>query len=114
MTRIGLVAALTLLTATAAYAQGQVFEPVVPRAPSEQRVAPSGVPQEEVPPQPVLNMRLHDTDADARHCLDVATNMEVHRCAEKYRSRALRTASSAKTPRPARVAKPADPVNAAK
>lgn len=25
--------------------------------------------------------------ADARHCLKLATNMEVHRCAEKYRPR---------------------------
>lgn len=25
--------------------------------------------------------------ADARHCLKYATNMEVHRCAEKYRPR---------------------------
>lgn len=25
------------------------------------------------------------TEADARECLKLATNMEIHRCAEKYR-----------------------------
>ncbi|MEO8344642.1 MAG: hypothetical protein ABI607_03005 [Betaproteobacteria bacterium] len=48
----------------------------------------SGVatPQDEVKPPIRLN-RVAVTDADARRCLEFATNLEVIVCAEKYRPR---------------------------
>lgn len=40
------------------------------------------------PMQPMSKQRARGGGgADARHCLKLATNMEVHRCAEKYRPR---------------------------
>lgn len=91
MTRFGLIAIFALLHAGTAGAQGQVFEPTVPGA-QQQRVEP--LQPDEVPPQPALNVRRHEMDADARHCLQQSSNMDVHRCAEKYRGRALRTAAA--------------------
>lgn len=105
MTRFSLLAALTVVISASVYAQGQVFEPAVPRALPEQRVDPAGQLQETMPPELVQNVRRHAMDADARHCLQLAANQEVHRCAEKYRPR---VASAAKAPKPASAMTPAD------
>jgi hypothetical protein len=99
------VAACAALTLTSAYAQQQAYEPVVPRSLPESRVEPSGtlappVPTPQLPPvtvieppipQLAMNVRRHQRDADARHCLRFASNREIHRCAERYRSHASRT-----------------------
>ena len=109
MIRIGAIAALAALAAGFVYAQVQTIEPVVPRALPEQRVEPLGelpppvtvspapvspvtVQPVTVPPRLVMNAERARRDADARHCLTLVTNREVHRCAEPYRSRASRSA----------------------
>jgi hypothetical protein len=87
MKRNGLIAVVVALAAASAYAQ-QVFEPAVPRGLPETRVEPSGelaLPaQPAEPPQLVMNMRRHQSDADARRCLQLATNRQIHRCAQPY------------------------------
>jgi hypothetical protein len=89
MKRIGLIAVLAALAAASAYAQ-QVYEPVVPRGLPEPRVEPSG---ELAPPAraPVLVMNVrHQRDADARRCLQLASNRQIHRCAQPYLPAAAR------------------------
>jgi hypothetical protein len=51
--------------------------------------APSPAPPAE-PKPPVIAQGDASGGADARHCLDLATNLEVIACAEKYRSRKAR------------------------
>jgi hypothetical protein len=106
MKNIMWVAACAALTAGSAHAQQQAYEPVVPRGLSESRVEPSATlappaPTTQLPPvtvvepaipQLAMNVRRHQRDADARHCLRFASNREIHRCAERYRSHASRTA----------------------
>jgi len=96
MTRIGLTVALAVFCAASAYAQGRQFEPAVPKALPESRVAPAGELGATSPPALVMDASRGRSDADARHCLELTTDREVHRCAEKYRSRALRATSAAK------------------
>jgi hypothetical protein len=48
--------------------------------------APSPTPPAE-PKPPVIAQGDAARGADARHCLDLATNPEIIACAEKYRSR---------------------------
>lgn len=96
MKNIAWFAACAAMAAASAYAQ-QVYDPAVPRALSDPRVAPSatiappvivtGTPVEPVVPQLAMNVRRHQRDSDARHCLQFTTNREIHRCAERYRSR---------------------------
>ena len=109
MTRIGLIAALAMVASASVYAQGQQFEPVVPRAP-ESRTESAPVPAL------VMDPRRGQSDADARHCLEFATDREVHRCAEKYRSRTARVSSAAKAPKApgSEVATSADPAQSRK
>ena len=128
MNRIGLIAASALVFATAASAQQiQWVDPAVPKGTLEQRSEqPSGKPADSAIPQLVQDPTRGHKDADARQCLQFATNQQVHRCAEKYRSRASRagvvkTAQSKETTKAADVAalttKPADtpkPVASAK
>jgi hypothetical protein len=77
----------------------QRFEPAVPRGLPDQRLEPAGElarpASAPVPPRLVQNARRAQRDADARHCLTLATNRAVHRCAERYRSRAARAARAA-------------------
>ena len=119
MNRIGLIAASALVFATAASAQQiQWVDPAVPKGTLEQRSEqPSGKPADPAIPQLVQDPTRGHKDADARQCLQLATNQQVHRCAEKYRSRASRagvvkTAQSKETTKAADVAaattKPAD------
>ena len=76
--------------------------PVSAQSPSAPR-APSGNPVAQTPPagtsaptmssdaQPSNRAPLDaSADADARHCLELATNNEVIACAEKYRSHKAR------------------------
>jgi len=104
MNRIGPVvtaAALAVACAQMAYAQ-RVVEPAVPRAlqsgesvPGRQldapppaggmsAPAPAGGGIAASPPQLQQNVRRHARDADARHCLQRATNKDVHRCAQPF------------------------------
>lgn len=102
MKRITWMVAFAAATAASAYAQ-QTYEPQVPRGLSESRVEPSGTRappvQPQVPsavvvdpavPQLAMNVRRHQRDADARRCLQLATNVQIHRCAERYRPHASR------------------------
>jgi hypothetical protein len=144
MKRIAWMVMFAAATAASAYAQ-QTYEPTVPRGLSESRVEPSGTlappAQPQVPPavvvepavpQLAMNVRRHQRDADARRCLQLATNMQIHRCAERYRSHASRAqvskAALKKTTAPAtasavvqekgvvqsKTAEPAKPVETAK
>jgi hypothetical protein len=85
MRRIALIGVI----ATATYAQAQTFEPAVPSGISEVRVEPTG---ELLPPELVMNR--NGTDADARSCLGLSTNAQIHDCAERYRAKANRSVRS--------------------
>lgn len=102
MKHIGLIAVVAALAAASAHAQQQ-YEPAVPRGLQESRVEPSGelaqpqgfapqsfeprtVQPRNVAPQLVMSPR-HHTDSDARQCLQFTSNIQVHRCAERYRAR---------------------------
>ena len=102
MKRMTWMVAFAAATAASAYAQ-QTYEPTVPRGLSESRVEPSRTlappAQPQVPPavvvepavpQLAMNVQRHQRDADARRCLQLATNVQIHRCAERYRSHASR------------------------
>ena len=116
MKRIGSVAALALLAAASAYAQTQ-YEPAIPRGvqdsavqPSRELVQPAPAAQvvEPTVPRLVMNRARGGSDADARQCLQLASNRQIHRCAERYRSQARR-ASVTRT----RAAKPAEAITPA-
>lgn len=106
MKRIGLIAVLAALAAASAHAQQQ-YEPAVPKGLPDSRVEPpaelaqppqSAAPQSVAPrtfepkpvmldntaPQLVMSPR-HRNDADARQCLRFTSNIQVLRCAERYR-----------------------------
>ena len=115
MNRFGPIAGLMSAAAFAALAAvsvhaAQTYEPTIPRSIAEPRVvepagtlAPPATPgvdlsqptlQQPLPPQLVQNIKRHQRDADARHCLQQAsTNKGIHRCAERYRPRGARAAS---------------------
>jgi hypothetical protein len=88
------LAALAALSAGAASAQ-QRYDPAIPRGVPDQRLEPAGELGQPVgqpasapiPPRLVQNNRRAQRDADARHCLTLATNREVHRCSLRYRPR---------------------------
>lgn len=127
--RVGLVAAL--LTAVPAYAQ-QRYDPAIPKGMPEQRYDPAiprGMPEQRgepareitqtapapIPPRLVQNSRRAQRDADARQCLAMATNKDIHRCSLRYRSAASRAAVVKASAKPAaapaasvELAKPAD------
>ncbi|HYH42650.1 MAG TPA: hypothetical protein VD867_11775 [Burkholderiales bacterium] len=116
MNRIGPVvtmAALAAFCAASAQAQAprtydpkvpqiqpaQRYEPAVPRGVPEQRLDPAGElgqpARAPLPPRLAQNERRTQRDADARHCLTLTNNRAVHRCAERYRSRAARARAAA-------------------
>lgn len=113
MIRIGLVAAIAVLSAASANAQMQRVDPAMPSPLPESKVEPSGQLAETVPPRLIQNEQRSQSDADARHCLDLATNAQVHRCAHPYLSRTAR-AKVAKAARPAKPAAAAKAVESAK
>ena len=86
MTRIGLLAALAL-AAMAADAQPQRADIPAPSPAAESHAEPSG--ELAARPAPRLNQAAARplSDVDARHCLELATNSQVHRCAEPFRTR---------------------------
>ncbi len=86
MRQIGFIAALVAAAATA-QAQPQPPDTAVPSPAMETRVEPSGEIKETRPPRLEQAAARTRSDVDARQCLDFATNSEVHRCAERYRSR---------------------------
>lgn len=108
MNRIGLIAVIAALAAASALAQPQTFEPAVPKGLPESRVEPSGELRPPAPPQLVMNRARGNSDADARQCLQLTSNKQIHRCAERYRSHASRAGVTK-----AKIAKSADPIRAA-
>ncbi|HET7157848.1 MAG TPA: hypothetical protein VFI62_02560 [Burkholderiales bacterium] len=91
-------------TAGAAYAQKQTVEPAIPQGLPESRIegtSPSA-------PELVMNRPRGNRDSDARACLQLASNTQIHRCAEPYRSNAKRPVrTQAKLSKPAGVQSPA-------
>jgi hypothetical protein len=65
----------------------------VPTPAIESRVEPSGALRETQPPRLEQAAARTRADVDARQCLEFATNSEVHRCAERYRSRTAQAGS---------------------
>ena len=132
MNRFSPIARLLTAAALAALAAASVHaattaEPTIPKAIPDSRpvepagtLAPPAAPPGSLaspdttgaPPKLVQNIKRHQRDADARHCLQQATsNKGIHRCAERYRPRGARTASvkkaSVKPPAENAAAKPA-------
>ena len=91
MKTIGPVAVLALLFSFPVPGLAQSDKPaaVKPEAAAEQ---PATKPAEPAA-QPAVKLasdgpKRSRLDGDARNCLELATNMDVHKCAEKYRYRA--------------------------
>jgi hypothetical protein len=114
MKRIGLIAAIGVFAAASAYAQMQI-EPAVPKGLQDSSVQPAReLPAagaqvvEPAVPQLVMDRARGHSDADARRCLQFTSNVQIHRCAERYRSHARR-ASVTRT----KASKPADAISPA-
>jgi hypothetical protein len=86
--RSGLLAALVAAVA-AAYGQAERPGAALASPMTEARVEPSGALNPGSPPRLEQAAARPRSDVDARHCLDFASNAEVHRCAERYRTRAM-------------------------
>ena len=112
------IAAIALLAGCQAYAQTQ-YEPAIPRGipdmsgPQSRELAqPAPAPQSVDPaiPRLVTSNDRHRRDADARNCLQLTSNRQIHRCAERYRPRVARSSvartKAARTARPAGAAAP--------
>jgi hypothetical protein len=89
MNRIRMLAAFALVFAANALAEtpppeGASAIPLVAQPAMEASAEPRRI---EIVQRPAINARRAQRDADARHCLAHATNKQVHRCAEKYRTR---------------------------
>jgi hypothetical protein len=115
MKRIASIAAIGVFAAASAYAQMQI-EPAVPKGLQDSTVQPA----RELPPtgaqvvDPVVPQLVMDrvrghSDADARRCLHFTSNVQIHRCAERYRSHARR----ASVTRTKAAGKPADAISPA-
>ena len=98
MKRIGLIAALALLFSlpVAGLAQGNKPAAAKPQTAAVQPAAkPAAVKPAEAKPQTVAvqtatkpasdGPKRSRANEDARSCLELATNLEIHKCAEKYR-----------------------------
>lgn len=77
------VALIGVIAAVTTWAQAQTFEPAVPTGIPDVRAEPAG---EAAPPRLVMNRAGGDTDA--RPCLQLPANAQIHRCAERYRAKA--------------------------
>jgi hypothetical protein len=96
MIRIGLFAALAAAVVTA-HAQPQRTDTAVANPAVETRVEPSSALPERSAPRLDQASARPRSDADVRHCLELATNSQVHRCAEPFRNRSAQArAKSAK------------------
>lgn len=61
---------------------------ILPHVPAlAQTATPEAADAETAPKLKMAAAKRGRAGADARHCLQLATNMEIHRCAEKYRPR---------------------------
>ena len=100
--RIAALAVITLAPLLAAAAT--IIEPTVPGSTPQSTppggAAPAPTVEAPPPPRPPQNEMRAARDADARQCLTLATNRQVHACAERYRNRAARV-RAAKTTKPA-------------
>ncbi|MGZ8155580.1 MAG: hypothetical protein ACXW2I_04390 [Burkholderiales bacterium] len=101
MIRIGLCAALAVVAGTI-YAQVPAGEAAKSSPLPEARMEAAGELKDSVPARPAQNDARAKADADARHCLDLSTNAQVHRCAEGYRNRKAGVRSTAARPKTAR------------
>ena len=88
MTRIALIpiAALVAALAAPAAAQTQEARPQSPAAPVSASKGDAPKLNQGTPPA-ARKRGPSMASVDARHCLQLATNMAVHQCAEKYRPR---------------------------
>jgi hypothetical protein len=88
MKRIGLTAAFALLFSlpVAGQAQGNKPEAAKPQAATVQPAAKQQVAAAQPAAKPAADgPRRSRANEDARVCLELATNIEIHKCAEKYR-----------------------------
>lgn len=86
-----IIPALTVIAAiTAVLSSASVFG----QAPAEKPSAIAPAPAMSAEKDPAMKGRVQPASrprgrsramVDARHCLQLATNLEIHRCAEKYR-----------------------------
>lgn len=114
MKRIGHIAAFAALamlgTAPAGAQRPQSYDPAVPRGVEQQRVEPAGElarPEPApTPPRLIQNRTRAERDADARHCLERASNKGIHRCSLPYLPRSARRAAAVKTQTKAAADKP--------
>jgi hypothetical protein len=79
--------ALVLALTLAALAPASAQTPATPQPPAGTVAAPAAASASQSP-----NRAQRDPlgDADARHCLELASNVEIIACAEKYRSHRAR------------------------
>jgi hypothetical protein len=118
MKRIQSIAAVALLAAVSAYAQ--TYNPAVPRglpdsaSPQSRELAqpgpgPAGPAVQTVDPavpRLVMDRRRGHNDADARRCLQLGSNRQIHQCAHRYLPREARARiTQAKAAKSARSAK---------
>ena len=90
MTRIAalvpIAAFVTALAAAPVLAQTKDAKPQPPAAPANAGKASAPKLNQGTPPAASKRGRSM-ASVDARHCLQLGTNMAIHRCAEKYRPR---------------------------
>lgn len=84
MNRIAIVAALAMLVSGAVLSQTQGGKPAASGAATETKAEKDAAPAGASKPAAV-KVRQPRRNVDARGCLKFATNLEIHRCAEKYR-----------------------------
>jgi hypothetical protein len=70
-----LAAALAVLSSATVLGQTQGAQPAIT----------SAAPQQEKTKPAARTGKRSRANVDARHCLQFATNLEIHKCAEKYR-----------------------------
>jgi hypothetical protein len=93
MKRFNWFLVVAALTAGAAHAQKSTVEPAIPQGISDSRIDARSALS---PPAPELGMNRSSggRDTDARACLALASNTQIHRCAEPYRGNVTRAAGT--------------------
>ncbi len=88
MNRI-LIASLAISFAASAYSQQlESIDPASAKVQPEQS-EPGRPVLDSATPQLGMDFKRGQHDADARECLQLTTNDQIHRCAEKYRSHTM-------------------------
>jgi hypothetical protein len=96
MNRICLIAMLATSFAAAAYAETmESTDASASNAPSEQLETGAPAAQSRAPQLGMDRFQRGQHDADARECLQLTTNNQIHHCAEKYRARLAATKAPA-------------------